>query len=267
MSILFAHANGFVGSSYNSLFQALRPYSVDYISCFADRPLYQPQNNILPLVTQLIDQAQRLSSNEPIIGIGHSMGAVVTLMAYYRCPSLFKKIILMDPPLFVLRKGFLIALVQQLNIAGQLIPPAKKAKRRQHRFPSRAIAKQALMRKPFFQNFHPQALNDYIQHGFSPTDSGDYQLVIDKTLEYKLFCLAPSCRRWFFKPALINLMPLKIPNFFIYSAQYDLLKPNEIRYIARKLTNTHFIPIMRGHMFPLEAPQEVGHLIKQLIRS
>jgi len=79
----------------------------------------------------------------PIIGLGHSLGAVTTYMAAATYPRLFSCIILLDPPIFPRRLLWLVAVMKWLGLAGN-IPLARKARRRRKSFQSK---KAALKRK------------------------------------------------------------------------------------------------------------------------
>ena len=46
----------------------------------------------------LIDYVERNAGGSAIIGIGHSLGGILTFLAAYRRPELFKGIIMLDPP-------------------------------------------------------------------------------------------------------------------------------------------------------------------------
>ena len=57
----------------------------------------------------------------PIVGIGHSLGAVTTYMAAATYPRLFSAIILIDPPIFPRRMLWLIAVMKWLGLAGTVM--------------------------------------------------------------------------------------------------------------------------------------------------
>lgn len=55
------------------------------------------------LVDEVIADIEQQFSQQQVIGLGHSFGGLVTLMAAYRRPELFSKLVIMDPP-FVIGK-------------------------------------------------------------------------------------------------------------------------------------------------------------------
>ena len=49
------------------------------------------------LVDQVIDSIVRQAKGRKVIGLGHSLGSVLTLMASFRRPELFSQVIMLDP--------------------------------------------------------------------------------------------------------------------------------------------------------------------------
>ena len=47
-----------------------------------------------------------------VIGLGHSLGSVLTLMASYRRPELFSQVIMLDPPLIIGKASFVFHLAK-----------------------------------------------------------------------------------------------------------------------------------------------------------
>ena len=67
---------------------------------------------------------------EPVIGVGHSLGGMLTLLAAAKKPDIFQTIILLDPPLFSLNKRRLISLLRALHVEDLFGPSGKSKKRR-----------------------------------------------------------------------------------------------------------------------------------------
>ncbi len=266
--IIFAHGNGFVGEVYAPFMAALQTGSAEpirYVSSFGQPAKYAPTTSLLPLVQQLLDLAQ--SSSKPLTGIGHSMGAVVLLLAHYLHKGLFDRLVLMDPPLFIGQRAWLVWVAQQLGIASSIVPIARKTQRRRDAFSSQTEAEAYWKNKSFFAHFHPEAFAQYVRHGLTQTPNGNYTLTIPKALERRFFALPPPVLPIGRMPHILRLRPLEIESYLLYSAQYPLLRRTDIRYIARKLTDTTFIPMVGGHMFPLESPVVVGQFVRKLLKE
>lgn len=70
----------------------------------------------------------------PVIGMGHSLGAVVTYLAAARYPHLFSKLVLIDPVMLPRRYLWGMALLWRLGWQGRM-PLARRARRRKRRIP------------------------------------------------------------------------------------------------------------------------------------
>ena len=121
--IQFSHANGFPAKSYQYLFDLFAPHSVSYVNIFGgNRPEITTWQ---PYLEELIADIES-KHTQPIIGIGHSFGGALTLKAAQIRPDLFKKIILLDPPIFGRFKRTMISLVSALGITDKVVPIVKK---------------------------------------------------------------------------------------------------------------------------------------------
>lgn len=132
----FLHANGYPPECYQPLFEHLQTqYRVFGMKL---RPLWDDTNpeeikDWHPLSDDLL---RFLSDREtaPVIGIGHSIGAVVTLRAALRNPGKFRALVLIDPVLFV--PSFMINwhILRVLGLGERLHPLIQGAKKRRRTF-------------------------------------------------------------------------------------------------------------------------------------
>jgi len=250
----FAHSNGFPALTYRYFLEQLRPLEVQYLPKFGHDPRFNPRFHWGPLADQLIHSIEQ--QKQPVVGLGHSLGAVVSLYAYYKRPDLFSGLIMMDPPFFAFSTRLALLGARFLGVSGHLVPPAKKAKKRNTRWRSREEASHALRNKALFKNFHPEAFDDYIQHGIVATGRGDYTLDFSATEEYRIFKHTPFA---------LGSGQIDVPSFYLYSNRFEIGSPQSITSLQQKFGKTEFIPIDAGHMFPMEKPVEISNLIKGLI--
>jgi len=255
MSVIhFAHSNGFSALTYRYFLEQLHPLEVQYLPKFGHNPLFTPRFSWNPLADQLIRSIEE--QEKPVVAVGHSLGAVVSLYAYYKRPELFKSLIMMDPPFFGFSTRLVLLGARALGISGELVPPAKKAKKRNTRWRSREEAADALRNKALFRNFHPESFNDYINYGLTETKDGDFTLDFSAREEYRIFKHTPF---------LLGSGKIDVPSFYLYSNRFEIGSIKTIEALQKKFRHTDFIPIDAGHMFPMEKPHEVAILIKKLI--
>ena len=101
MSIIqFSHANGFPAKTYSVLFEHLKDHTISVIDNLAENRV-APAINWHDLTEDVLESVGKFK--EPVIGVGHSLGAMLTLLAAAKKPDIFQTIILLDPPLFSLK--------------------------------------------------------------------------------------------------------------------------------------------------------------------
>ena len=169
-TIFFSHAKGFPARTYDYFLRKLHPFAVDYVPVLGDHTP-APLRHWRSLTHELINAIESRHS-APVIGLGHSLGAVLTLWAAASRPVLFSRVILMDPPLFVPTKRWLLAGITALGLAPWLNPVAQKARNRRQHFTSLAEAEAYWRPKPLFRDFHPQCFQDYVAHALQPDQDG-----------------------------------------------------------------------------------------------
>ena len=84
-TIFFAHANGFPSATYAKLFDALAPdYRVRHLGQHGHDPRFPVDDNWNNLVDELILHLEQ--GDEPVWGVGHSLGGVLHYHAALRRP-------------------------------------------------------------------------------------------------------------------------------------------------------------------------------------
>ena len=252
--IHFAHANGFPSGTYNKLFELLGPeYSVISIDRLGHSARYPVDDNWVSLTGELIQHIED-NSDGPVIGLGHSLGAILNFRAAYEKPSLFQQIIMLDPPLVYGPFALFLAAVKKLRLAGRM-GPAAVTKGRREEWPSRGEAKAHLRGKALFSRFDPDCFSDYIENGMVETPSG-VRLSFDPKVEVDIFKTTPHDMHRF-NPGM------SIPGSLVVGEQ------SEFRRFVGGFALKHrlYFECFAGgsHLFPLEYPEATAALLKRLI--
>lgn len=250
--IQFSHANGFPGSSYNYLFNQLSGIEVSYVEKMGhgDYPL---NNDLKNYAQELIDTVEKQQSF-PLIGAGHSAGAVVTLMAAALRPDLFDQVILLDPVLFSKRKRYLLKLMKGLGMLDK-ITPAQRAERRRAQFKNREEARVYFSTKALFKPFHPACFDDYINYGLETCDGG-LRLSISPEIEADIFRNVPlRAPKWL----------KQVRGTLIFGKHSDLFSQSDKKWWQRNFPHIQIREIDGGHLFPFEKPDETAEMLQQLL--
>lgn len=210
-----------------------------------------------PLVEELVSEIET-RHRMPVIGIGHSLGAVLMFRAAIARPDLFRQVILLDPPMFGPGRRAMMMAVRLLGLSGRLIAIARQAAQRRDYFGSREEAFAYWQSRRFFQQFDPASFREYVEEGLVKRPEGGYTLLIPRALEARIFQLTPV---W------IGRRCPAVPWRYVYAARSGLLTPREIRAHLARFPSGTMLPFEGGHMFPLEQPKACGELIIRLIEE
>ena len=267
--IHFAHANGIVAKTYQTLFDNLADdFDIVYIPTLGNHPDYPVDNHWQKITAQIIsniEQTLAQSGQTQVIGMGHSLGALCTLQAAYQRPELFSQIVLFDPPLiagfssFVLHLSKLFARIKDTRFVDKITPAGLSSKRRDV-WQNREHARKALGSKPFYQVFDPRCFDDYLQYGLSTRADGKVTLTIPKSVEVAVFRNNPSL--YWLKPNHPPLMPAKI----LYGADSAFTKRGFPQIIKQRMGINYEITA-GGHMFPLQYPDAIAARVKAIIQE
>lgn len=256
--IHFAHANGVPSRVYEKLFDALSDtYEIIYIPVIGVDKRYPVDNHWESMTQQVIDSIVQKAHGRKVIGLGHSLGAVLTFRAALKHPELFEKVILLDPPLIMGFDSFAmhIAKLLKLKAVDSMSPAALSIRRRDH-WDSREQAAELLGSKGFYADFDPECFDAYIQHALTEDAlRGGVQLTIPKMTEVNIFRTTPSIW-WKYHPNP------KVPVYQIMAKKGPFLSRKFPQRVQKKFGIQYHV-VEGGHMFPLEKPVETAVLIKQ----
>ena len=253
-NIQFSHANGFPAQSYNCMLKYLKADKINYIPAFGLNR-YTVKRNWQPLVDELIENIEQ-NFSEPVIGVGHSLGAVLSLLAAHQRSDLFKRLILMDPPIFTPLKRWVVAGLVAANMLEKMPHPANKSKTRRTHFESREEAFEYFKAKALFMNTQEECLQNYVEYGLKPSDNGGYELFIPRPIEYKIFITMPL---------FIPGKKLPFPVDMLYSTKFEAMSAHDFKWVQKKFSYIRFTPMNASHIFPFEMPEETAVIINKII--
>lgn len=251
----FAHANGYPPGCYRQLIDALR----------VDGPvLAMPFRPLMPgtsphelkdwhdLVDDLITWLDQ-HSFQGGIGIGHSLGGVVTLLAACRRPDLFHRIVLLDPVLLP-RRIYAIKSLMPRILHERLIPLSRIARRRRDHWESREEAWAHLRPKRVFGRISDAVFRDMLEAMLVEEPDGSCRLAFSKEWESRIY--ATVTFPW------QAIRKVTVPMLVVRGAGSDTILPRSWRRLQRIRPDARYASIEdAGHLFPLEKPAEVARCI------
>ncbi|MDY0058842.1 MAG: alpha/beta hydrolase [Myxococcota bacterium] len=257
-----AHANGFPPGTYTRLAEELaRSWRV---VAWPSRPLWPGSDPARlrgwdELATDLA-QALRPGDPQPGIGVGHSLGAVLSLLAAVADPGLFRALVLIDPVIFTGWRARLWRALKRLGWGGRL-PLVQGARRRRETWPSRAEARAHYGQRPLFASWDPRCLDDYLHHGLVETPEGVLRLAYPREWEAQVFATTPD-DLWG------PLRRLSLPLLVLRGETSTAFTREAARRLARTLPAARVEEVPgTGHLLPMEQPAEVARRITAFVAS
>lgn len=208
-------------------------------------------------VADAIYRQANVKEDGPLIGVGHSMGGVLTLLAAAKYPDLFSKIILLDPVLF---QTEMIIAQQLMRATGVWRQRAlvKSVANRTAKWPSLKAMTDDIASKAFYKAWHPQVIHDYCQFSTNVNSERSVSLSCTPSWEASIFGSYPK-GLWH---AVHHIaMPVEI---LIANKTYFFI-PKAVKRAAKVNKSIQWQTFGQHHCFPMEQPQETAKAITDII--
>lgn len=251
-TIHFSGANGFPAAGYASFlgqFRDTRTISgMENRGAWVERQLPPEKFSMNAFADDLISG---LSSQfqTPVIGMGHSHGGQVTMIAALKRPELFSKLVIIEAA--SLPNPYIDLIYRKLPKAAlfKIFPFMRGSETRRKVWPSRAAFIERYSTHPTFKLFTKTALEEYAQHGLFEREDGKFELVFDPRWESHIFRNIEFM--WKF------LRKTTHPTLLIRAEHSNTYSSKQFNQNNKKLpANVHAIEIPKtNHLLPQEDPE------------
>ena len=192
----------------------------------------------------------------PLIAVGHSFGAVASLLAAVKEPARFRGLALLDPT--ILPPPIMDQIREQRRRGEMLFRPlVQGARKRRDRFGSESEAFFYWRGKPLFADWPDDAVLRYARAMLRPTDEGDFTLTWASAWEahyYESF----YTESW----DAVERLDRSIPVLLVGGSESDTLLPEATALLLEKLPRARHVTIPGyGHLFPHAAPEQTGLIL------
>ncbi|MBT8369003.1 MAG: alpha/beta hydrolase [Deltaproteobacteria bacterium] len=195
----------------------------------------------------------------PIIGMGHSLGAVTTYTAAAKYPKLFSAIILIDPAILPRRRLWWFAALRLIGLAGnrQL---AQAARRRRKTFQGKSEALNRFTSgHGIFKSWSQEFVEAYLECGLLEKDSETAVLKCDPELEAQIFESVPF-DVWRYAKKIV------CPVLAIRGEHSDVFTADSAGRLKHIITDYELATIPdAGHFAPMGKPQKCARVISEFI--
>lgn len=256
----FAHANAYPIKSYSHFLQLLT--DAFRVIGMNQRPMWREEvpdgfDDWGVLADDLITALEQFG-NGPVFGVGHSMGAIATLIASYRRPDLFHKIILIEP---VILAEPVYGHMAKMSVEerASVNPMMSIAAKRRNTWETKEQAKEYFESKAFFQKFSIEAQQDYLKHGVVVREQGGFELAYRREWEARIY--GTTGNPWPF------LADMKVPCLIVRAEHSDVVRSEEewLEIQERAVGTVCKQFDGAGHMLPMEKPEGMQQLIKDFL--
>ncbi|MBI5256564.1 MAG: alpha/beta hydrolase [Burkholderiales bacterium] len=256
-ALVFAHANGFTPGAYASLLNPLRTrFDVRAPALLPLRRQAMPSGDWAEIAADLASTVD--AAPQPVVGVGHSLGAVALLMLAAQRPQRFSRLVLIEPVAMPAWACWLLRLAP----AGvrERGPLARASRRREARWPGFDEAWAQARARRWFAGVADEVLHDVLSDGLQPAADGSLQLRFDPAWEARLYEQPVSL--W---PLLARPLP---PMALLYGEHSRLFRAADAaRWQRLRPQDTVQRFATAGHLLPLEQPQAVLASLRALLQA
>ena len=259
----FLHANGYPPDCYKPLFELLK--TEYHVFGMKLRPLWDNSkvdeiDDWHPLSDDLL-RFLTAGGLDPAIGVGHSIGGIVTLRAALRDPRKFRALVLLDPVLFV--PSFLLTwnLVRAIGLGNKVHPKIAGALKRRRTFDNLDMVFRGYRAREVFKYVSDENLRAYIAGIAKPKTGGGFELAYSPEWESHIYLTGlRDFDLW------RELPKLQIPTLIIRGAETDTFLEKAARLVEKKNPKIQIKTLEKStHILPLERPQEIFNLMHEFL--
>ncbi len=195
----------------------------------------------------------------PIIGMGHSLGAVSTYIAAAKYPHLFSAIVLVDPSILPRRTLLWFAALRMIGLAGnrQL---ARSARRRRKNFRGKSEAlKRFTSGRGIFSSWSKEFVEAYLECGLLEKDSETAVLKCDPELEAQIFESVPHDVWRYAKQITCPVLAIRGEHSEVFTVE-------SAGRLKQVIADCESVTIPdAGHFVPMGKPEKCARIIADFI--
>ena len=251
----FLSGNGFCGGVYWDFLKHFLPDHGLFLHDIAGQgeseipPRFSGTGALAARTLQVIGE-QGLHDGRPLVGIGHSRGAAMTLKIAADNPGLFKAVVLLDPIILPAPLWWSWRLASVLGFNSM----ARSTRRRRSAWPSRDLAYAHLKGRGIFRGWSDAALDDFVDHAMKPQDG---QWILRCPLELEAQIYEQPVYPW------AAFRKINVPVLFLYGDRSYSFFPWAVRVVRRVNAKVEIMTAPGQHCFMLEQPEASAAVVRR----
>ena len=200
------------------------------------------------------------SWNAPFVLMGHSRGAVSSMLLAHKRPDLVKALVLIDPT--IISRAFMgyIYLAKKAGLL-KYMPIASRAAKRRAVWSDLPTIHAAYQKKSMFRTWDPECLDGYLENGTRDNGDGQIRLSCTPAWESRCFSVYPT-DLWRFIPRVQQ------PMLVVYGGRSDTFVGRAAKQLQKAVPQARFHCLKEnGHFIPMEKPRAVARVIRDFLKS
>ena len=273
--LTFIHANGYPLNVYTPLLAPLLPeYRVIGYQLRPFWPDTDPwevqdwgsfRDDYLGFITNEENGIEPCVSPEnKVIAVGHSIGAMTSLLAAVERPELFHALILMEPVLYPRWYGLFFRLTAPFLLLRRVHPLIRRTLRRKTRFPDKQSMFVNYRSKPRFHRIADDILLSYVDGLSRELPDGTLELVYRPEWEVRIYETAGIADRLVWR----KMDQVPCPVLVVRGEDSDTFQENVFNQMVKLLPRGRGITLSgAGHLAPLEKPVQIAEWILDFLEN
>lgn len=197
-------------------------------------------------------------AGRPVIAMGHSYGAVLSLLSASRLPKLYQQVVALDPVVFPRWAAATITKPGLDKLWRRVHPLARQARKRRNGWADREQAHQYFYRRGMFKSWHDEAFEAYLDSALvegGKAGAGEAEsrlsLACPPWMEARIFASYPK-RIW------QELERIKMPSLYLHGDNTFGFIPGSGKKLARRNRMIECQEVEGDHCFMQAQPDEVA---------
>ena len=261
----FLHANGYPFYCYDPLLHLLhREYHVFGMLL---RPLWDGSKpgdvNDWQIFSDDLLRFLTDHNSSAVIGVGHSIGATVTLRTALRERKKFRALVLIEPVLFPYGRIIAWNFIRAIGLGNRLHPSISGTLKRKRTFEHLDQVFDRYRSRNVFRYLSDENLRAYIEGITRPSATGGYELVFSPEWEARIYYTGlRDFDIW------RDLPTLEVPTLFIRAAETDTFWEEAANLIKWKQPKARIETVENStHLLPLEHPKVVSDIMQSFLKE
>jgi pimeloyl-ACP methyl ester carboxylesterase len=270
--IIHTHANGYPPQIYRRF---LAPFQKDYqVKAVYLRPFWSGtdpedlqdwlifRDDYMRALPSLAESADQYPGQ--VIGMGHSLGAVTTLMAAIEKPEYFRALILIEPTLFPPWMGFFVRALEPFKLFRYLHPIVRRSSRRKTHFMDKQSMFENYRTKSVFRKIPDDVLGDYVDGLGKENPDGSLTISYHPLWETRIYETGGTVDHY----VMGNLGRVACPVLVVRGEESDTIGPRIVSRMVRLLPHGTGVNVPDlGHLLPFEDPERIAGIVLGFLRE